>query len=112
MLLIGMAPSSPGTFTIACNVSDGHGGLTSDSLSIEVVEYINNDPVITGMNANPRKMHLGSESEINCTANDPDGDTLNYSWSADLWKHFRYRSNHFMDSTNFCRQLLYNLRSQ
>ena len=76
------APSSPGTFIIACNVSDGQGSTTTDSISIEAVEYINKVPIITGMNANPRKMHLGSESEINCIATDPDGDILNYSWSA------------------------------
>ena len=34
------------------------------------------------MNANPRKIHLGSESEIICTATDQDGDVLNYNWSA------------------------------
>ncbi|MCJ7553008.1 MAG: T9SS type A sorting domain-containing protein, partial [Ignavibacteriaceae bacterium] len=77
-----LAPSSPGTFTIACNVSDGKGGTSSDSISIEAVEYINNDPIITGITADPRKIHLSSESEINCSATDPDGDTLDYNWSA------------------------------
>ena len=76
------APSSPGTFTIACNVSDGKGGTSSDSISIEAVEYINNDPIITEITADPRKIHLSSDSEINCSATDPDGDTLDYNWSA------------------------------
>jgi hypothetical protein len=77
-----LAPSSPGTFTITCNVGDGKGGTSSDSINIEVVEYINNDPIITEITADPRKIHLSSESEIICAATDLDGDTLNYNWSA------------------------------
>ena len=76
------APSSPGSYLIICTVSDNQGGIISDSLYIDVVEYINNDPIITGITAHPRKIHLGSDSEINCSATDPDGDTLNYNWSA------------------------------
>ncbi|MBU0528272.1 T9SS type A sorting domain-containing protein [bacterium] len=76
------APLSPGTFTIICNVSDDQGGTASDTLSIEVVEYINNDPIITKMTAYPRKVQLSSNIIINCIASDTDGDMLNYDWSA------------------------------
>ena len=76
------APSSLGSYLIMCTVNDNQGGIVSDSLIIDVVEYINNDPMITGITAHPRKIHLGSDSEINCAATDPDGDTLNYNWSA------------------------------
>lgn len=76
------APSFPGSFLIICTVSDNQGGVVSDTLSIDVVEYINNDPVINRITAYPRKIHLGSESEINCFAADPDGDTLSYNWSS------------------------------
>jgi len=76
------APSSPGTFLIICEVNDNHGGIISDSLYIEAAEFINSNPIINDMNANPRKIHLGANSEISCTAEDPDGDTLTYSWSA------------------------------
>jgi hypothetical protein len=79
-----LASSSPGTFTIACNVGDGKGGTSSDSINIEVVEFINNVPTINQINANPRKIHLGSNSTINCLASDLDGDTLNYNWSTVL----------------------------
>ncbi len=81
-IIIWQAPSFPGSYLIICTVSDNQGGIISDSLYIDVVEYINNDPIITGITAHPRKIHLGSESEINCAATDPDGDTLNYNWSA------------------------------
>ncbi|MDO8548854.1 MAG: LamG-like jellyroll fold domain-containing protein, partial [Ignavibacteria bacterium] len=76
------APLSPGSYLVLCTVSDANGGIISDSINIDVVEYINNDPIITKITAHPRKIHLGSESEINCAATDPDGDTLNYNWSA------------------------------
>ncbi len=78
------SPASPGTYLITCTVSDGHGGTITDSIFIDVVEYINNDPVITGITAHPRKINLGSDSEIHCAATDPDGDSLNYNWSADF----------------------------
>lgn len=76
------APSSPGTFLVKCTVSDGSGGTVIDSLIIDVVEYINNDPIIKKIEAHPRKIHLGSDSEIICIATDPEGDTLNYSWAS------------------------------
>ena len=76
------APSSLDSYLIICTVNDNHGGTISDSLYIEVAEYINTDPVITGITAHPRKIHLGSDSEIKCAATDPDGDILNYTWSA------------------------------
>jgi hypothetical protein len=76
------APSSPGSYLIICTVNDNQGGIVFDSLSIDVAEYINTDPIITGITAHPRKIHLNSDSEIKCTAIDPDGDILNYAWSA------------------------------
>ncbi len=76
------APSIPDSYLIICSVNDNHGGVVTDSIYLDVVEYINNDPVITGITAHPRKIHLGSESEITCIAADPDGDTLTYSWSS------------------------------
>ncbi len=75
------APSSVGTFLIICTVNDNNGGTASDTIQIDVSEFINNDPVITGMAAHPRKINLGSDSQISCIADDPDGDTLTYTWS-------------------------------
>ena len=76
------SPSTSGSYLIICTVNDNNGGTESDSLYIDVVETINNDPVINKITARPRKIHLGSDSEINCLAADPDGDTLSYNWSS------------------------------
>jgi hypothetical protein len=77
------APDSTSDFTITCQVSDGQGGQAIDSVRIEVVEYINHPPVITGLTARPRKIDLEATSELTCAAQDPDCDPLTYAWSAD-----------------------------
>ena len=76
------APASPGTYIIKCTVGSNNGGMVTDSVNIDVIEYINNNPSINKIEAHPRKIHLGSNSEIKCFASDTDGDTLNYDWSA------------------------------
>jgi hypothetical protein len=76
------APNTIGSYFITCSVEDGKGGEISDTISIKVVELINNDPVISKITANPRKIHLGTQSEVSCKANDIDGDQLSYSWSS------------------------------
>lgn len=80
--IIWTAPNVTGTYFISCLVEDGNGGEVSDSVYVEVVESINNDPVIKTITANPRKIHLGTQSEINCNAYDVDGDGLSFSWSS------------------------------
>lgn len=42
----------------------------------------NQPPVIVSLTAEPGKVELGGISTITCTAADPDGDTLSYTWSA------------------------------
>lgn len=77
------APSTPGSYLIICEVNDGQGGIISDSLYIQAAEVINSSPIINDINASPRKIHIGTNSEISCAAEDPDGDTLTYHWSAE-----------------------------
>ncbi len=74
------APAAAGTYLIICTVNDGQDGTASDSILIDVTEFINYDPVITGMTAHPRKINPGSDSQITCYASDPDGDSLTYAW--------------------------------
>jgi hypothetical protein len=76
------APDTEGTYLIKCTASDGNGGVTSDSVKIEVVELINSLPQIEKITANPRKLYLGESSELRCIASDADGDQLSYSWSS------------------------------
>jgi len=77
-----ITPAVPGSYKIKCKVSDNNGGVVSDSLIINVVEFINTDPTIERITAHPRKIHPGSNTVINCIASDPDGDSLDYNWSA------------------------------
>jgi hypothetical protein len=75
------APAWMETFIINCIVDDGNGGKDTASISLEAVEYINHEPVIERLAANPRRIDLGGTSSIICTASDPDGDSLSYTWS-------------------------------
>jgi hypothetical protein len=81
--IVWTSPVTAGSYFIYCNVEDGNGGEVDDTIRIEVVEYINNDPIINSLTANPRKIHLGTDSEISCDAFDPDGDEISYVWLAE-----------------------------
>jgi hypothetical protein len=77
------APNLEGSYAIICGVEDGYGNQVSDTIYIEVVEYINNDPVINSITADPRKIHIGTQSQLTCDAYDPEGDEIIYSWSSE-----------------------------
>jgi hypothetical protein len=80
--IVWTSPATAGSYLIYCNVSDGKSGEVEDTIRIEVVEYINNDPIINNIIANPRKINIGTSSQLTCNAIDPDGDDLSYSWSS------------------------------
>ncbi len=80
--VIWKAPNSEGNYTITCITDDGNDGKDSAEVSIEVFESINHVPVITKITTTPGVINLGGTTEIICTANDPDGDTLSYNWTA------------------------------
>jgi hypothetical protein len=77
-----MAPDTPGTYPVKVLVTDGKNGTDSTLIIIRVVESINHEPQIERLHAVPRKIDLGSSSEIECIAIDDDGDELAYNWSA------------------------------
>jgi hypothetical protein len=77
-----VAPDSSGSDTIRCTVTDGHGGTDSASVILSVVAVLNNPPVISKMTAMPRKIDLGTSSQLSAVAGDPDNDSLTYNWSA------------------------------
>ncbi len=72
--------TTPGNILIKCIVRDNVGGAASDSILIEEVEFINHIPIIEEIIANPRKIQIGSNADINCTASDLDGDSLTFNW--------------------------------
>ena len=86
------APGAEGTYTITVIVTDGQGGESKDSLTIDVIT--NHRPVIEDLvitpleddeNFNLRKMKIieGTSCEIECIASDSDDDELSYEWSAE-----------------------------
>jgi hypothetical protein len=72
------APSTFGIYIVTAIVSDGKGGTATQSVSIAVT---NNNPQISSLTATPATLVTGGNSTIRCTASDPDGDTLAYSWT-------------------------------
>jgi hypothetical protein len=86
------APDAMGTYAITVVVTDGLGGESSSSVSVNV--GVNHPPVIDELvitpeaekDFNPTKMKIyyGKSCDIQCIASDPDGDELSYQWSADV----------------------------
>lgn len=75
-------PADTGEYLVICTVSDINGAKVSDSIKIEVAEFINTLPVIEKLSARPRKIHPGLTTVLHCIASDADGDSLVYNWSA------------------------------
>jgi len=60
---------------------DSHNpGEVMDSVSTHAV--VNHTPTITSLMANDDKLTLADKCHIECNAEDPDGDSLSYRWSA------------------------------
>ena len=73
------APAAPGNYTIIVKVTDGRGGEAATELIIKVVP---NQPPVISLTAEPQTVKKAMTSAIQCTASDPDGDKLSYTWSA------------------------------
>jgi hypothetical protein len=84
--------SIPGNYFIKCTVNDNNGGTITDSIFIDAVEFINHVPTIEKIIAHPRKIHIGSNSNINCIVSDSDGDSLDFN--------NRKRFINYLDCTN------------
>jgi hypothetical protein len=74
------APSAYGTYTITVAVDDGKGASMQSSIPITV--GANQAPIISDLSASPSGVLFGGTTLLTCTATDPDGDLLRYSWSA------------------------------
>jgi hypothetical protein len=89
------APDMPGTYSVTASVTDGKGAEAKSSVTIAVaikpngtptatliVMEKNQTPVVIGPAAEPITVKRWSTVEIQCKAEDPDGDPLIYKWSA------------------------------
>jgi hypothetical protein len=71
-----------GTYTLRVVVSDGQGGSAQGTINI-TVERVNQPPTVGATISGPTTLLAGTTGTFSITASDPDGDTLNYSWSND-----------------------------
>lgn len=74
------APDFVGEFTVSVTVDDGRGGTAARDCTITVVT--NQRPVVSSLTAEPATLQPEETSTITCSASDPDGDELTYTWTA------------------------------
>lgn len=77
-----IAPADTGYYSIQVEVSDGKSEPLTEQIQVQVVDNFNVPPKITGLTAEPRKIDLGGTSEIECLANDDDGDEITINWQS------------------------------
>ncbi|MCD6567317.1 MAG: PKD domain-containing protein [Dehalococcoidia bacterium] len=75
-----IAPEQYGTYNITITVDDSKEGITQENMQLSVVA--NRNPVITSLVANSTSVLPLGQSIITCIASDPDGDNVNYGWTA------------------------------
>ena len=92
-----VAPEISGNYTIKVVVKDDKGGESACSTAIlvelpkpvePVVEppKVNQPPIITELTADITRIRIWTTTNIHCVAEDPDGDSLTYIWSAEEGK--------------------------
>jgi hypothetical protein len=82
------APAISDNYTIKLTVSDGKGGVATESITIAAIDKPNNIPAVSGftidgappLNENTARQWV--TKTIHCEAEDPDGDQLSYLWRA------------------------------
>jgi hypothetical protein len=74
------APASEGSYNVTVKVLDGLGGEDIDSVAIAV--RTNGAPAIISLTADADWITALGNLQLTCGASDPDGDELNYDWSA------------------------------
>lgn len=74
--------SPSATYTLIATATNSEGTAT-DSIELSWGCSTNNPPEITELFISPGTKFTGSKCDVIVTATDPDGDSLNYNWSAD-----------------------------
>jgi hypothetical protein len=83
------APETEDVYTISVQLSDsgsflcgGRQTITAN-LDIQVTTSNNQPPVIDSLTADPAQLFPGQDSDLLCSASDPDGDPASYTWATD-----------------------------
>jgi len=81
-----VAPDTAGNYTIKVIVNDGKGGTATESTTIAVIYKPNQPPTITSLTKDgsppeeENRVRQWITVTLQCNAQDPDGDKLNYLW--------------------------------
>jgi serine protease AprX len=77
------APMDPGTYTIRLTASDPDGASAFSEATVDVREgEPNRPPSIRDMYSIPAEIKVGMNARIIVEASDPDGDDIEYEWTA------------------------------
>ncbi len=85
-----LAPTAEDVYTIEVELSDsgtflcGGRQTTTATVLVTVTSTNNQAPVVTSVTADPGRLYPGEIAQLNCVADDPDGDPLTYEWSTDV----------------------------
>lgn len=83
-----VAPELDGDYAVRVLVTDSGGRAASDSVVITVARKPNQPPVMVSLLRDgkalgePNQLRIWRTTNIECVAQDPDGDDLSYIWSA------------------------------
>ena len=75
------APEVTGKFVVTVTVTDGNGGITTAQQEFTVID--NESPVIRGLSAEPVLIEANGFITVSGSAEDPDGDEIEYIWGTD-----------------------------
>ncbi len=78
---VGFYSSTGGVKTVTLTANDGHGGVTTGSVTVTIANLA---PVITSVSVSNQTPAKGDVVTASCSAYDPDGDAISYSWSDGL----------------------------
>ncbi|WP_244237940.1 RCC1 domain-containing protein [Corallococcus terminator] len=85
------APAQPGQVVLTLTVTDAKGASDSVSLTVTVSTgsgsaavnvTVNTWPRVAGLTATPSQVAVGQTTSVTALANDLDGDSLSYQWTA------------------------------
>lgn len=74
-------PADAGNYTITVTVEDGNEHSVMGSVSVKVEAGANQAPVIASVTATPSSVPTEGTTTLSCTASDPEGDPITYSWN-------------------------------
>lgn len=76
------APEAPGSYIVKVLVKDGKGGEATSSATVNIASKPNQPPLIVKLTSEKPRIRVWTTTTIQCVAEDPDGDTLTYGWTA------------------------------